>query len=73
MTMAGLIYFISPMVSVNDRYRLIDDVTRIFAKDISFYQGENCDELYQAVIVYFPKSTIFPLSNLSLKVFQAIL
>lgn len=59
MTMAGLIYFISPMVSVNDRYRLIDDVTRIFAKDISFYQGENCDELYQAVMVYFPKSTIF--------------
>ena len=59
MTMAGLIYFISPMVSVNDRYRLIDDVTRIFAKDISFYQGENCDELYQALMVYFPKSTIF--------------
>lgn len=59
MTMAGLIYFMAPLLSVNDRYRLIDDVTRIFAKDISFYQGEHCDKLYDTILDFFPKSTMF--------------
>lgn len=59
LTMAGLIYFMAPLLSVNDRYRLIDDVTRIFAKDISFYQGEHCDMLYDSILDVFPKSTMF--------------
>lgn len=59
MTMAGLLFFLAPLLSVNDRYRLIDDVTRIFAKDISFYQGEHCDYLYDCLLDYFPKSTMF--------------
>lgn len=59
MTMAGLIFFLAPLLSVNDRYRLIDDITRIFAKDITFYEGEHCDDLYDEVMSYFPRSTMF--------------
>lgn len=59
MTMAGLIFFMAPLLSLNDRYRFIEDVAKIFAKDISFYQGEHLDPLYDAIANVFPKSTMF--------------
>lgn len=59
MTMAGLIYFMAPLLSINDRYRFIEDVAKIFAKDISFYQGEHLDSIYDAIADVFPKSTMF--------------
>lgn len=45
MTMAGFLVFLAPMVSPSDATRLMEDATRVFAKDITYFQGMHTDDL----------------------------
>lgn len=49
MTMAGLLVFLAPLLSLDDCKRLVDDTTRVFATNISYYQGLHTESLTAAL------------------------